>query len=112
MAMANEFSGALDQRVTVQLPVDGPDGGGGFVRVWQDMAEIWAHVAPQALDERRYGGHVATVNRYVVLVRRDGALPLTARLRWRGRLLGILAVEEDPASKDRWRIAAAEEREQ
>jgi SPP1 family predicted phage head-tail adaptor len=110
--MQREFSGALTERVMVQLPVDTPDGSGGFTRAWQDGLEMWAQILPQALDERRYGGHVAALNRFVVLVRRDGAIRLDARLKWQGRLLSIVAVEDDPATKDRWRISTIEEREQ
>jgi SPP1 family predicted phage head-tail adaptor len=109
--MSTEFSGALDQRVTLQIPVDAPDGGGGAVRNWQDLQDLWAHIVPQSQDERRYAGHVATRNRYDIFVRRDGDIPLVARLLWEKRRLTILAVEDDPARPDRLRITAEQERE-
>ncbi len=110
--MTVEFSGVIAERITLQRPVDTPDGGGGFVRVWQDVQEMWAQILLRAQDERRYGGHVAGVNRYDILVRRDGAIPLDARVRWREHLLAIVAVEHDPTVEDRVRIGAIEEREQ
>jgi head-tail adaptor len=109
--MSTEFSGALDQRVTLQIPLDAPDGGGGTSRSWQDLREFWAYIVPQAQDERRYAGHVATRNRYDVFVRRDGDVPLTGRLLWNKRRLTILAVEDDPARPDRFCIIAEQERE-
>jgi SPP1 family predicted phage head-tail adaptor len=109
--MSTEFSGALDQRVTVQIPIDTSDGGGGSSRTWQDVRDFWAYVVPQSQDERRYAGHVATRNRYDVFVRRDGDIPLIARLLWNKRRLTILAVEDDPAHLDRLRIIAEQERE-
>lgn len=108
--MTDEFSGALRQRVTLQMPVDTPDGGGGQFRNWRDIGDFWAAILPQAQDERRYAGHVATRNRYHILMRRDGDIPLTARLRWGARTLTILAVEDDHAQRDRIRIIAEQER--
>jgi head-tail adaptor len=110
--MKPEFSGMLSERITLQLPVDTQDGGGGFVRIWQNMQDLWAQVSVQPQDERRYGGHIAGVTHYTITIRRDGAVPLQARLLWRGRLLSILAVADDPTAKDRLRISASEEREQ
>jgi head-tail adaptor len=109
--MSTEFSGALSQRITLQMPVDAPDGGGGAARTWQTISEIWAHIVPQAQDERRYAGHVATRNRYEVFVRRDGNVPLVARLLWGNRRLTILAVDTDPVCSDRLHIIAEQERE-
>jgi SPP1 family predicted phage head-tail adaptor len=108
--MSMEFSGALDQRVMLQLPADTTDGGGGTHRSWQDVRELWAQVQPMPQDERRYAGHVATRNRYNIAVRRDGDIPLVARLLWRERVLTILAVEDDPSRDDRLRIIAEQER--
>ncbi len=109
--MSREFSGKLDQRVVLQQPVDAADGGGGQNRIWQDIAELWAHVMPVVFDERRYAGHVATRERYHIWVRRDGDIALDARLIWRGQALSILAVADDPAAADRLRITAEQERE-
>jgi SPP1 family predicted phage head-tail adaptor len=109
--MTQEFSGALNQRITLQLPVDTTDGGGGSQRSWQDSGEFWAAILPQAQDERRYAGHIATRNRYHIVMRRDCDVPLAARLLWGSRRLTILSVEDDPATKDRLRIIAEQERE-
>jgi SPP1 family predicted phage head-tail adaptor len=109
--MTHEFSGALNQRIMLQLPVDSADGGGGQQRNWQNAGELWAHIMPQTQDERRYAGHVATRSRYHILVRRDGDIPLAARFLWGARKLAILVVEDDPADPDRLRIIAEQERE-
>jgi SPP1 family predicted phage head-tail adaptor len=106
-----EFSGKIDQRIILQLPADTEDGGGGAVRNWQTASEHWAQVIPRLFDEQRYAGHTATHMRYDILLRRDGMVPLEARLLWQGRLLTILAVNEDPATPDRCHILAEQERE-
>lgn len=110
--MSTEFSGALDQRIILQLPTDRADGGGGKARTWQDIRTFWANIAPQVQDERRYAGHVATRNRYIVQLRRDDDIPLAARLLWGKRTLTIIAVDDDPARHDRLFIIAEQEREQ
>jgi head-tail adaptor len=110
--MSTEFSGALDQRVILQAPIDKADGGGGKARIWQDVCIFWANIVPQAQDERRYAGHVATRNLYTVRLRRDGEIPLAARLLWGKRTLTIVAVDDDPARPDRLSITAEQEREQ
>jgi SPP1 family predicted phage head-tail adaptor len=110
--MSKEFSGTLDQRITLQLPIDSTDDGGGNSRSWQNLVDIWSHIASRPQDERRYAGHISTRNRYQILIRRDGDIPLAARLLWGKRILTILAVEDDPDSADRTRIIAEQEREQ
>ncbi len=109
--MSTEFAGALDQRVILQVPIDRADGGGGKARLWQDIRTLWANVVPQVQDERRYAGHIATRNRYTVQVRRDGDIPLVARLLWDKHILTIVALNNDPARRDRLVISAEQERE-
>jgi SPP1 family predicted phage head-tail adaptor len=110
--MSTEFSGALDQRLMLQRPVDVTDGGGGQSRTWQNVQEFWAQVRLHVQDEHRYAGHVATRQRYIISLRRDGDVPLDSRVLWRGQPLTIVAVEDDPATTDRLRIIAEREREQ
>ncbi len=45
-------SGRLRDRVTLQVAVQTADDAGGFTRAWQDVAELWAEIAPLSGHER------------------------------------------------------------
>jgi SPP1 family predicted phage head-tail adaptor len=104
-----EFAGSLRERITIQRPVDTPDGGGGAHRQWQDVQTVWAAVHPVARDEQRYGAHVASRARFGIVLRADGVIAADARLLWRGMILGIVSVLHDPATQDRCTIFAERE---
>jgi SPP1 family predicted phage head-tail adaptor len=43
--------GDLDRRITLQTPTRVPDGGGGFVDTWKDIATVWAKKTTHRSDE-------------------------------------------------------------
>ena len=107
----SEFAGSLRERLVIQRADDVPDGGGGTQRLWRDVQSIWASVQPLPRDERRYGAHVASRMRYCITLRADGPLPADARLIWRGMILEIISVTDDPALPDRRTLIAERERD-
>lgn len=60
--------GALRQRVTLEAPIDAPDGAGGFSQSYVPVAQLWARIAPTGarqdfVEERQEQtiGHVVTI---------------------------------------------------
>ena len=87
-------AGELNRRLVLQAPVETPDGAGGVTRAYQDIAPLWAKLAPFAAR----GGVVAAArgatvtHRIVIRVRPD----VTTRQRFRlgTRVFRIVTVRE------------------
>lgn len=43
--------GALRHRVTLEAPVDAPDGAGGYTRSFTPIANLWARITPSGARE-------------------------------------------------------------
>lgn len=86
--------GRLRTRLSLEVPVDQPDGQGGSIAGWQPVETIWAALEP--LDARRE--EVAAAMRQAaawrVTLRRDDAVRAGMRFLWRGRSLLIRTVTD------------------
>ncbi|WP_420392564.1 phage head closure protein [Acuticoccus sp.] len=64
--------GVLRRRLALEAPVDVPDGAGGVARSWNEIASVWAEVAPRRSSETVEDGRaVGLVTHRVTLRRRD-----------------------------------------
>ncbi len=98
--MADEFSGALNQRVAIETWAEQRDDTGSDVGHWQLLGSSWAALEPDGA-----GGPAAEARRahrrWRVTLRRNQPIGLTSRLIWQGQALAVLAVESDPRQPDR-----------
>lgn len=84
----------LNRRLVLQAPVETPDGAGGVTRSYDDVATVWAKLAPFAAR----GGVVAaasgaTVTHRIVL-RAGPAVTTRHRFRLGARVFRIVTVRE------------------
>ena len=98
--MAVELAGALVERVAIEAWVDLRDDAGASAGYWRAQGGAFAAVAPDG------GGAVEgearrSRRRWRVTLRRPVDVRLTSRLIWDGRILAVLAVEDDPRQPDR-----------
>ncbi len=100
--------GDLRERVTLQTAVLTSDGGGGSERNWQDLAEVWASVAPVGADGRFEAEQVTLPVTYQITVRYDSALTGARRIMLRGQGLTVLSVI-NAGIRDRWMVFRAVE---
>ena len=95
-------SSRLRHKLTLQQEVQTPDGAGGSVRSWQNVADLWAEIIPiggsssklnlSAGKEVMVGGQVqAEVSHRILLRYRDGVLP-SMRLVFESRIFNIRSV--------------------
>lgn len=62
--------------ITIQSPVDIPDGAGGSVRTWTTYAQLWANVEPASGSEPYFANQLYPKETYVVQVRyKSGIVP-------------------------------------
>lgn len=111
--MSALFASRLRTRLTLQQPVLNPDGGGGAVRTWQDVAEVWAEVLPleslSAQSEVLQGDALrARVTHRVTIRYRDG-VGAGMRFLLNGRALDILTVRRPEEQRKMLEIIASEE---
>lgn len=101
--MANELSGALNERVVVEAWVDVRDDAGASVGYWQARQLAFAAVVPEGGGEARAfeGAARRSQRRWRVTMRAPADVQLTSRLIWQGRILVVLALESDPRQADR-----------
>lgn len=86
------MSAALRQRLVLEAPVEAPDGAGGVVRSFAEIAHLWAAVTPLAMaelvDAERALGRIT----HRVRLRARADLTTAHRFRHQRRVLRIAAV--------------------
>ena len=90
----------LTRKLTLEAPVQSPDGMGGFDVTWSPLGTVWASVDVRSGREKGAGGRTIASLAYIFTVR---AAPVGAasrpepeqRFRENNRIYTILAVTED-----------------
>jgi head-tail adaptor len=98
--MAREVAGLLVERVMIERREEARDDLGGDAGEWVEEVEVWAGVSPDRGGVDVSGGARRGERRWAVTVRRRDGLGLDRRLIWRGRVLRVHFVEDDPRVGD------------
>lgn len=83
--------GDLDQRASLEQPLDTPDDIGGVTRAWVLVADVWAKVTPTAGAENFAGERGESAITHRVLIRWRPDVTGAMRLRLGARVLAIHA---------------------
>jgi SPP1 family predicted phage head-tail adaptor len=100
--------GALRHRVTLEAPIDAPDGAGGFTRSFAPVAELWARVAPTGAREDFIEQRAEQATSHVVTIRWREDVAKDMRFIHRGRRLRIQSVV-DSDERRRFLVCQCEE---
>jgi SPP1 family predicted phage head-tail adaptor len=103
--------GALKQRLTLEIPVETPDGAGGVIRTYAAGPLLWANVTPVRSRGELVGGAVGATVTHRILVRTGPDITTRHRLSKGVRRFIIRAVHDDDASGRFLRIDAEERRD-
>jgi len=95
-----ELSGTLRERVAIEAWVDVRDNAGASAGHWQMQGAAFAAIAPDGAGGNE-GEARRSRRRWRVTLRAGADVRLTSRLIWRGEVLSVLAVEQDPQAADR-----------
>ena len=90
--------GALNRRLTLEAPVETPDGTGGVTRGYADEATLWAQVIPVSARADVAAGSLGAGLRLRIVIRAHGGIGTWHRFRDGARIYRILALRE---SEDR-----------
>lgn len=96
----SDFAGALRERIAFERRAE-PGGDAPPGDAWRHDGAAWAAVTPLGPGARIIAGSLSARPRWRVTVRARGGLDLDSRILWRGRVLMIVAIEEDPRTPDR-----------
>ena len=106
--MSGANIGALRHRVTLEAPVDAPDGAGGFSRSFTPIANLWARVAPGGAREDFVEQRAEQAANHVVTIRWRDDVTKDMRFVHRGRKLRIQSTV-DPDERRRFLVCQCEE---
>ena len=84
--------GTLRHRVTLQQEARVADGGGGFTVTWQDVATVWARVAPIRGEEALVHRQLEDAITHKVTMRYRAGVTAAMRLVHNGRVFNIREV--------------------
>jgi SPP1 family predicted phage head-tail adaptor len=99
--------GELRHRVTLEAPVDAPDGAGGFARSFTPIANLWARIAPSGAREDFVEQRAEQVMSHVVTIRWRDDVTKNMRFVHRGRRLRIQSAFDPDERREALRRSAA-----
>lgn len=108
--MGAELAGRLQQRIRFEARLPGADGAGGIGNGWVTAAEVWGEIRPAdraALSAAAADTRI-TARRWRIVVRRGLPIRLDMRVRWRGLVMRLTGIQEDPGQPDRVTLSAEE----
>ena len=108
MSLAAYDPGWLRHRVAIETATGTPDTAGGESLAWSTLATVWAHLEPNAADERIVADRLSGVVSHQVTMRWRDDVTGGMRIAYRGRTFRILAVG-DPDESRRYLVAKTEE---
>ena len=100
--------GAMRERLVLEAPQDTPDGAGGFIRTWVEIATLWAGLRPLSAQERVIADAEDHAVTHRILIRWRGDVTTESRFRDGARVFEIRTVF-DPDERGRFLNIDAEE---
>jgi SPP1 family predicted phage head-tail adaptor len=86
--------GEIDQRVVIQRLTLTPDGSGGNVKSWTELATVWCHVRPKSGRESVGSDRVEGSASYLFVIRYRAGLRDSDRIVWKGVSYNIRAIHD------------------
>lgn len=86
--------GALNRRLTLEAPVETPDGAGGVTRDYTDAATLWAQVTAVSASADATADSLGALLRVRIVMRARSGMTTRHRFRDGARIYRIIAVRE------------------
>lgn len=104
----DDIIGRMRRRLTIEAPVEAPDGAGGVLRSFAEDGEIWAAVEPLGGGLHLAGDRAAQTLTHRILMRSGPALTVQHRLKDGTRIHAVRSVHTADA-EGRFLVALTEE---
>jgi SPP1 family predicted phage head-tail adaptor len=101
-------AGLLNHEMVLEVPVETPDGAGGFTTVWTGVATIWARLEPLDPARESWAGRDAAEQTHRITIRFRDDVKQGMRLRRLTRLFPVLSVQ-DPDETGRFLVCRTRE---
>lgn len=108
----SEFAGTLRERIVIERPVGTRNAMGLQQPEWTELFRCLASVVPEGAGAEAQAMSLSAMPRFRIAVRKRDGIAIDQRVRWRGRLLMIRQLIEDPRAKDRMLMRCEEVRGQ
>jgi SPP1 family predicted phage head-tail adaptor len=101
--------GKLRHRLVLEAPAEADDGAGGVVRTYDNIATVWAAIAPVSLSEQIAAEALGARLTHRIVIRTGFDVTTRHRFKLGNRVFRVAAVR-DPDESGRFREIHAEER--
>ncbi|MEO1198086.1 MAG: phage head closure protein [Pseudomonadota bacterium] len=96
-------AGDLHHRLTLEMPIDVADGGGGTTRTWQQLTVLWGAVRGTSGRSATRAGSEAASRTHDIIIRYRTDIASDMRFRLGARLFRIIAIA-DPDGRAAWLV--------
>jgi len=97
----SEFAGTLSERIIIERLVGERTPTGVQQSAWDSVCSCLAAIAPDGAGAESEGQALSAMPRFRVTIRRREGITIDQRVNWRGRLLMVRQMLDDPREKDR-----------
>ena len=97
----SEFAGTLKERITIERPVGERTPTGVQQTAWETVCRCLAAIVLEGAGAESEGQAHSAMPRFRVTIRRRDGIAIDQRITWRGRLMMVRQMLDDPREKDR-----------
>lgn len=110
--MSTEFAGTLVERILIEKPVATRNALGLQENGWEPVCRCLASVVLEGVGPESEAMALSAMPRFRVTIRKREGIAIDQRVDWKGRLMMIRQLLDDPKAKDRITLRCEEVRSQ
>lgn len=107
----SEFAGTLNERITIERPVGARTPMGVQQSEWEQVCRCLASVALEGAGVESEAQALSAMPRYRVTIRKRDGIAIDQRISWRGRVMMVRQMLDDPRTRDRIEMRCEEVRQ-
>ena len=97
----SEFAGTLNERIVIEAPVGSRTAMGVQHSEWQQVCNCLASVVLEGAGPESEGQTLSAMPKYRVTIRTRDGVAIDQRISWRGRVMMVRQMLDDPRARDR-----------
>ena len=97
----SEFAGTLNERIVIERPVGSRTAMAVQQSDWQEVCRCLASVALEGAGAESEGQTLSAMPKYRVVIRKRDGIAIDQRISWRGRVMMVRQMLDDPRTRDR-----------
>ena len=97
----SEFAGTLRERIAIEAPVGSRTAMGVQQSEWQQVCRCLAAVELEGAGPESEGQTLSAMPKYRVTIRKRDGIAIDQRISWRGRVMMVRQMLDDPRARDR-----------